>query len=341
MERLNNHFVELYKGDDGVDRKFVQNNGRVTSTVFGKKRANRVGIRLQGQNYLSLAEVEVYGTQDTADKNWALSDNGATATQSSVYGGGEAGRAIDGNVDGVFGSNSVTHTNNERAWWQVKLKQAVKVRRVAVWNRVDCCQERLQNYDVELRLNGKKVKSVHSRENGRVKVFKFRNVKANAVVVRLRDSNYLSLAEVQVWARPRRGGRHHRGRGGRGGHRGPSRHEKKCRRLCDTSVYLECTKSARCANDLTGVTYTTVCKKRRGSCYRECHKCNRPVRKCIKKCRAAKKKCDVVRKCAAGVVTLETICKDRARKCIHICTKNPPKCNVHHGKGRRHHHRQQ
>src|SRR3954452_15332870 len=51
--------------------------------------------------------------------NYAL---GKPATQSSTGWGGAASRAVDGNTDGNFFDNSVTHTLLEaNAWWEVDL----------------------------------------------------------------------------------------------------------------------------------------------------------------------------------------------------------------------------
>jgi hypothetical protein len=54
-----------------------------------------------------------------ADVNLAL---GKPAQQSSTGWGGDPRRAVDGNPDGNYGANSVSHTENQaQAWWQVDL----------------------------------------------------------------------------------------------------------------------------------------------------------------------------------------------------------------------------
>ncbi len=79
-----------------------------------------------------------------------LSENiarGKKARQSSTAFGGDPNRAIDGNTDGQWGKNSVTHTNDERsAWWEVDLGDVYEIDRIVIWNRDDCCWERLQNF---------------------------------------------------------------------------------------------------------------------------------------------------------------------------------------------------
>src|SRR5262249_30429558 len=80
-----------------------------------------VRVQLTGSNYLSLAEVQVFGTAPSAS-NLA---QGKAASQSSTlpgYSTAGPGSAVDGNTDGNFSNGSVTHTNlDANAWWQVDL----------------------------------------------------------------------------------------------------------------------------------------------------------------------------------------------------------------------------
>ncbi len=95
---------------------------------------------------LTLAEVEVI-EKDTGKK---LHTDGK-ASQSSVEYGAEASRAIDGNSEQSFGENSVTHTQQENyPWWVLDLGKMAPVGRIKVWNRSDCCGERLEGAIVEL-----------------------------------------------------------------------------------------------------------------------------------------------------------------------------------------------
>lgn len=78
------------------------------------------------------------------ERNLALS---GTATQSSTGFGGAASRAIDGNTDPNYGGGSITHTNGEAGgWWEVDLGDSFFLRRIVLWNRVDCCSHRLTNF---------------------------------------------------------------------------------------------------------------------------------------------------------------------------------------------------
>ena len=73
-----------------------------------------------------------------------------TATQSSTRpAGGAAIRAIDGNIDGQFFNNSVTHTRNDpQPWWEVDLGNIADITSINLYNRTDCCANRATNYHV-------------------------------------------------------------------------------------------------------------------------------------------------------------------------------------------------
>jgi alpha-L-fucosidase 2 len=69
--------------------------------------------------------------------------------QSSLNAGGVPERAVDGDTSGVWGNGSVTHTAEEaQPWWQVDLGTVEPIEEIAIWNRTDCCAERLTDYHV-------------------------------------------------------------------------------------------------------------------------------------------------------------------------------------------------
>ena len=74
---------------------------------------------------------------------------GKAASQSSTGSGGGANRAVDGNTNGTYSVGSVTHTTNSRnAWWQVDLGANSAIDSIQLWNRTDCCADRLSNFYV-------------------------------------------------------------------------------------------------------------------------------------------------------------------------------------------------
>jgi hypothetical protein len=128
---------------------------------------------------------------------------GKTATQIDTYNSyGGASHAVDGNTDGNYFNSSVTHTASTTVgtWWQVDLGATSSVDHVTLWNRTDCCSERLTNFDVQTSTDGTTWTShlypgtapttTNIPIGGSVRYVK---------VVLLNSGSYLSLAEVQVW----------------------------------------------------------------------------------------------------------------------------------------------
>jgi hypothetical protein len=59
--------------------------------------------------------------------------------------------AVDGNTDGEFLNSSTTHTQKEQgAWWQVDLGSKKSIDQIIIYNRIDCCANRLSNYQVSI-----------------------------------------------------------------------------------------------------------------------------------------------------------------------------------------------
>jgi len=191
-DRLSNFYVRLLDARfRTIDLRYVGDavNGRL-SLPFKRQKASFLIIQLNKQAPLSLAEVIVRD-------NLAL---GQPATQSSTDVGGLASRAVDGNTDGNWGSGSVTHTVMQaNPWWMVDLGQVKKIDQVAVWNRTDCCVDRLSSYTVEiLNTSGQVVKAVPVTG---VMAKRTVNIAGEGqfVRIRLQGTNPLSLAEVDVF----------------------------------------------------------------------------------------------------------------------------------------------
>ncbi len=105
-----------------------------------------VRVELQGKGILHLAEVQVFSN----GVNIALKGK---ARQSSQYADAVAQRAIDGNTNGNYAKNSVSHTGDGDAspWWEVELPATQPVERIVVWNRTDGgTAERLKDWRVRL-----------------------------------------------------------------------------------------------------------------------------------------------------------------------------------------------
>ncbi|WP_412538812.1 alpha-L-fucosidase [Longispora sp. K20-0274] len=140
---------------------------------------------------------------------------GATVSQSSTGWGGAASRAVDGNTNGVYANNSVTHTNADpQAWWAADLTKGYGVRAVTLWNRTDGYSDRLSNFyllasdtpiastDLTTARNQAGVTSYYVASLTGPSVTIAVNRSAQYLRVQLVGTNYLSLAEVQVVATP-------------------------------------------------------------------------------------------------------------------------------------------
>jgi hypothetical protein len=97
-----------------------------------------------GDGYLSLAEVKAEGRSfyQANEEPEILSFESALQkdTLGSAY---SAEKAIDGNTDG----NSFTHTNtSSHTWWQGDFSRQVKLSEVSLFNRINCCAGRLDNF---------------------------------------------------------------------------------------------------------------------------------------------------------------------------------------------------
>jgi alpha-L-fucosidase len=184
--------------------------GKVTLPV--ERKGRYVRVQLAGDNALALAEVQVLKSEappPPAYRNVAL---GAYATQSSTENGGVPTRAQDGITDGQFSANSVTHTAAEnQPWWQADLRSTQQLTSVVVWNRTDCCADRLTDFyvlvstdpfastDLDRTRHQPGVRAYHIRELDGPSVHIKVSGAARYVRVQLAGTGYLSLAEVQIF----------------------------------------------------------------------------------------------------------------------------------------------
>ena len=133
------------------------------------------------------------------------------ATQSSTNFGGSAVRAIDGNTVGA--QNSVTHTNMEsQPWLDIDLGEVSDVTSVTVWNRTDCCRERLKDFHVLISETPFAAGSTLTSNLGNPAISSYFHSgeltgdsatvplvgSGRYVRVQLQGSDFLSLAEVSV-----------------------------------------------------------------------------------------------------------------------------------------------
>jgi YVTN family beta-propeller protein len=142
---------------------------------------------------------------------------GRPATQSSTYSAGaDAARATDGNVDGAWSVGSVAHTLSEaNPWWEVDLGSSYALNAIRLWNRTDCCGERLANAVVlvsdapmqgrtlaQLLADTRVWRSTVAGMPGRVTLVDANGTRGRYVRVQLNSTDFLQLAEVEVHGQP-------------------------------------------------------------------------------------------------------------------------------------------
>jgi len=221
--RIVNTYVQILDEDGQEVAKDTITSASATTTFEYDRLIRGAAIKIYNERneFISLAEVEVMGkvprtdaptvaptkssapTGDLVAESINLARTG-TATQSCTGYGGSASRGIDGNNNASWGSRTITHTcRRMNASWEVKLASAENlIEKIVVWNRLDCCSERLSNSEVQIL--DKDLNVVERREIGNtrgVRSFEFefpQRTFGKYVKVVLDGTNYLSLAEVEV-----------------------------------------------------------------------------------------------------------------------------------------------
>ncbi len=138
---------------------------------------------------------------------------GKTVTQSSTKEDGLASRAIDGNTDGDMNNNSVTFTNSQdNAWWEIDLGNSIDIYQINLFNRTDCCTNRLTDFYVLVSatpfvsttltevLNQSGVSNYYVPDKPDPKLTIGLNQTARYIRVQLNKKASLSLAEVEIIA---------------------------------------------------------------------------------------------------------------------------------------------
>lgn len=203
-ERLSNAEVKILLGDVDAAVENLGNMDGVASKTFNfvEVVGNSVKVMLPKDGVLSLAEVKVYGKPI---QNVALNQ---LAVQRNTYDGAKAGRAVDGNTNGDYWANSVTHTGYQpyQPYWAVLLRKRYKIYAVIVYNRMDWGSERLSNAEVsvkefshELQHMPSETASLGNMDGVAAKMVNFHGFVGDSVFIELPVGSVLSLAEVEVY----------------------------------------------------------------------------------------------------------------------------------------------
>mmetsp|Transcript_6357 Transcript_6357/g.13907 ORF Transcript_6357/g.13907 Transcript_6357/m.13907 type:complete len:265 (+) Transcript_6357:160-954(+) len=122
------------------------------------------------------------------------------ATQSSTCHGGVPSRAIDGNTDGHWSRGSVQHTcTDANPWYMLDLGITRIINTVSLYNRQDCCANRLGNTVVQVLDAEMNVVATEQVTNGiRLNSLNFGNVEGRYVKVNKTEKGVLNIAELVV-----------------------------------------------------------------------------------------------------------------------------------------------
>lgn len=147
----------------------------------------------QDNNYLNFGEIEVYG--DVAVKDLSNLALHKPADSTSVVSGYEASKAVDGNLD----SSYHTHTDVDN-WWMVDLKDMALIRQIKIYNRLDCCMERLHGAVVSVLDESKNVATsitISADEPNMVQI-DLPDIPGQYVGITL-DNDFLHVNQVEVY----------------------------------------------------------------------------------------------------------------------------------------------
>ncbi|XP_071950785.1 uncharacterized protein [Antedon mediterranea] len=210
--------AEIRVGDDNKSpfNENAQCGATLTSAMIGSNpievicnkpiKGKYISVRLPGKKCLTLCEVEIYES--------VLVTHFVGAKQSSTRGaGGDANRAIDGNTNSIFNQNSCSHTAGEsdkNPWWYADLGTPKPISKIVLYNRQDCCADRL--IDAQVRVGntskspftdnvpcGSTVTSTMIESNP-IEIVCNKPITGKYITVYLPGTKILTICEVEVYA---------------------------------------------------------------------------------------------------------------------------------------------
>ncbi|GGG43983.1 hypothetical protein GCM10010976_14470 [Bizionia arctica] len=118
---------------------------------------------------------------------------------------GVSGKAVDGDTNGRWGDGSVTHTrdiNGNVEYWEVDLQGYFDIAAMKIWNRTDCCSNRLNNFRVTLYDNAVIIgfQDFNIMGNASLDIITLTGIANKVRVTQLNNNEPLSIAEFQVFA---------------------------------------------------------------------------------------------------------------------------------------------
>ncbi|MEO1514113.1 MAG: RICIN domain-containing protein [Bacteroidota bacterium] len=160
--------AQLWTTHGGPNQQWIvtQNKNGTYRISSAEPKAQKRSLDADSRNGMNGTKVQLWSQNGNPVQSWALVESrggkpvkpiknvaqGKKATQASTAYNSPAGNAVNGNTSGLYtrdASNDITHTKDAKDnWWQVDLGQIYDIDKIVIWNRTDCCQDRLQNFYV-------------------------------------------------------------------------------------------------------------------------------------------------------------------------------------------------
>lgn len=133
--------------DDALAKTDVNIGAELKAPPKTLAKGQYVRVKLTGEKkILQIAELQIIETGSGEELQ-----KSASARQSSTHEKGDAKNAIDGNAEQDFNEGSVSHTNEEKdPWFVVDLGGVKEISTIRLFNRGDCCGDRLEGATVEI-----------------------------------------------------------------------------------------------------------------------------------------------------------------------------------------------
>jgi len=151
QDRLRGYQIEIYNAGtpiftfnpDDAD----ENPGLVVYVYMpeGGVVGDEVKLSLPGRkDYMNIREIEVYG--EFFDSSMSLTNVALNkpSTSSSVHSSFPIENAVDGDMTTMF------HSLHGYNWFMVYLESMFNIKRINIHNRIDCCQNRLRGYQIDI-----------------------------------------------------------------------------------------------------------------------------------------------------------------------------------------------
>ena len=137
--------------DAGDIHDIQKNSEELSKAVAEAKEAAKA--KAKAEAYAKAAAEKAAAEKDLARACGIYRDKACPTDQSSTTRGGLPAFAVDGNTNTNYfdraGDAQCTQTSPQtNPWWRVDFERLVNVKRVRVYNRADCCSDRLQGFNV-------------------------------------------------------------------------------------------------------------------------------------------------------------------------------------------------